>query len=212
MKLCRAVIILIGTLLSGVSLAGPGRFDSVAAFIATIPDSLPDQSITARGDLTGDGLEDAAVVVASGNDPFERSQQLHILISGSSGHLVLAASSQQAPMAGMGCCWVEALDISKGSVYIQNNAKTACDIESATHQFKLYRGIWRLMGLKITDYRRCEEPQLYVSRDTNVLTGRTIHLRQTGERPPRTWATRVSPEVALLSDYDFFNGFGAQEP
>lgn len=186
-------------------------FASAQQFIASIPGALPDRSIIANGDLNEDGQEDLAVVVQSRNDQPDRSHQLYVLTRDNAGRFTVASSSQEVPMTGRGCCWVESLTIDGGELSIQNNAKTACDMESATHRFRHYRDRWRLIGVRITDYQHCDDPQVMDTRDIDVLTGTTKHSRQADGQSLKRWTTHAPATVYLLKDYDFFNGFGTPD-
>lgn len=194
-----------------ISASAANHFADAEQFVASIPGSLPDHSITAKGDLTDDGRDDLAIVVQSRNGQPDHLKQLYVLTQGSAGRFTLAASSQNVPMTGRGCCWVESLAIDDGELSIQNNAKTACNIESATHRFERYGDRWRLIGVRIIDSQHCEDAQMMDTRDIDVLTGTTKHSRQPDGQSIKRWTTHAPARVYLLKDYDFFNGFGTPE-
>ena len=81
-------------------------------------------------------------------------------------------------------------------------------MEAATHQFKLYKGEWRLVGLRIyyTDLAKDTSTET----DMNLLTGAVIEKRQKGEGRPSTKRSRKRFTTSLLKDYDFSNGFGIE--
>lgn len=104
----------------------------------------------------------------------------------------------------------EDLTIRRGSIYIQNNARTAATMKAATHQFKWYKGEWQLVGVRIylTDHTPGAEST--TDADMNVLTGLVIEKTQKGDnRPVSTRRTKKFP-VAYLRDFDFLNGFGTE--
>ena len=105
----------------------------------------------------------------------------------------------------------ENIGINSGSIFLQNNAKTACEIEASTHQFKFYKNTWRLIGLKILNYQHCDEPQLSEVQDFNILTGNTIKSKQLDEGPKTYERMKLTPKKFLLKDFNFYNGFGAPE-
>ena len=139
-------------LFSSSGLASQVHFKNDSAFLASVAGANADQSRVAKGDLNGDGRGDLAILLVSGDDLSDRTQKLVVLVQSANGLYSVAASSAITQSVGMGCCWVEWLEIKRGSIFIQNNAKTACNIEAATHQFKLHQGAWRLIGLKIIYY------------------------------------------------------------
>ncbi len=206
---------LCGALLCTVALADTARFRDVAAFLASIPHANAEQSQIAKGDLNADGREDVAVVVAtttSNKDGETRAHQLFVLLQEPTGGLRVVAASQRVDQVGAGCCWVEGLEIRNQSVYIQNNAKTACSMEAATHQFKQYAGVWRLIGHKVVYLELCDGKDATKEEDSNLLTGKTIVSTRAGDKPKRTSSKQRSFPVALLTDFDFFNGFGVTAP
>ncbi|WP_339526576.1 hypothetical protein [Pseudomonas sp. EA_35y_Pfl2_R111] len=210
MKLICAASIFILTVMCNFTLASSKNYKNAEEFIKSIPHASA-HYLVAEGDLNGDNLKDLAIVVKTKPREFERYNQLHVLILEKPGKYSLAVSSRESPIAGMGCCWLENMEIKNGSIFIQNNAKTACDIEAATHQFKLYKKTWRLIGLKIFNYQHCEDPQLSEVRDFNILTGKIIKSKQLDDNPKKYEYMEFTPNKFLLKDYDFFNGFGAPE-
>jgi hypothetical protein len=193
---------------SHCTFAAPVRYASVQAYFAATPQARVDESQVAKGDLNGDGREDIALVLATGATREDRRQQLVVLLQEADGNFTLAVASAPEPLVGMGCCWVEALEIKNQSVFIQNNAKTACTMEAATHQFKLYKNVWRAVGVSIFYVKHCYEPQTETTQSYNLLTGKLI-VTTVGEKkpvPPRTRS--FTPSVARMSAFDFNNGFG----
>lgn len=185
------------------------EFPSPDAFVKSILKGKSDLSTEAKGDLNGDGLADWAGVVRREKGDFLSTYQLYVLLRQPNGGYRAAETSTEAEIPGMGCCWVEDLRIARSSIYIQNNAKTAATMEAATHQFKLYQGQWRLIGVRI--YYIDHSSNTSTDTDVNLLTGLVIEKKQRGERRPTT--TRRSKKFALrlLKDFDFLNGFGIDE-
>jgi len=75
--------------------------------------------------VNGDGLEDWAGVILREKSDGLRTSQLYVLLQQPQGSYRVAEKSLEEQIAGMGCCWTEDLTISRSSIYIQNNAKTA---------------------------------------------------------------------------------------
>lgn len=186
------------------------EFPSTDAFVKSIVKGKSDLSVEAKGDLNGDGLADWAGVVRREKGDFQSTYQLYVLLQLPGGGYRVAETSTEAEIPGMGCCWVEDLRIARSSIYIQNNAKTAATMEAATHQFKLQRGQWRLIGVRI--YYLDHSTNTSTETDVNLLTGLVIEKKQKGERRPAA-TTRRSKKFAvhLLKDFDFLNGFGIDE-
>lgn len=180
------------------------EFSSLEDFLGKTVHGESQVSDEARGDLNGDGLEDWAGVISRAKGEFQRTSQLYVLLQHQGGYR-LAEKSKEEAIAGMGCCWVESLTIERSSVYIQNNAKTAPTMEAATHQFKLYNGEWRLIGVKIffIDFTKDVDTET----DMNLLTGAVTEKRS--NRPGIRRSKRTFGKF-LLKDFDFFNGFGTQ--
>jgi hypothetical protein len=193
-------------LLCPVNAGGQVEFSSSDAFVKSIlkgEDRLTEQ---ATGDLNNDGLADWVGVIHREKPAFGSTSQLFVLLQLRQGGYKIAEKSREEQHGGMGCCWIEDLRISRSSIYIQNNAKTAATMEAATHQFKLYRGQWRLVGVRI--YYLDHGKDVSTDTDMNLLTGVVIEKRQKGERKSTTkrWTRKFGRH--LLKDFDFFNGFG----
>ena len=209
-SICAASIFLVAIWCNS-TLADSKSYKNAEDFIKSIPHASRSESLVAEGDLNSDNLKDYAIVVRTKLEGFERYNQLHILTQEKTGKFSLVISSKKSPVAGMGCCWVENIDINSGSIFLQNNAKTSCEIESSTHQFKLYRNTWRLIGLTIFNYQHCDEPQISETRDFNILTGNTIKSKQLDDGPKIYERMKLHPKKFLLKDFNFYNGFGAPE-
>ncbi|HEX8143438.1 MAG TPA: hypothetical protein VF553_12630 [Pyrinomonadaceae bacterium] len=188
--------------------AAQGEFPSVDAFLKATLKGEDRLSAEARGELNGDGLEDWAGVIQRQKSESTATTQLYVLLRTGQGGYRVAEKSKEEQIAGMGCCWVENLEINRSSIYIQNNAKTASTMEAATHQFKLYKGEWRLVGLRI--YYTDLSSDASTETDMNLLTGSVIEKRQQGENRPVTRNRRKRFSTYLLKDFDFSNGFGSE--
>jgi len=153
-------------------------FASVDGFLKQILTAGNSLSADAKGDLNGDGLEDWSGVILREKSDVVRTSQLYVLLQQPQGGYRVAEKSLEEQIAGMGCCWTEDLKISRSSIYIQNNAKTAATMEAATHQFKFYKNEWRLVGVKI--YYVDHSTDMATETDMNLLTGAVIERKWKG--------------------------------
>ena len=208
--LLRPIILTTIFLSSCVSAFAQDNFRNVDAFLKSTLRNGEQLTNSAKGDLNGDATEDWVGVVHGRPEGEAPTYQLFLLVRGADGGYRIAAETQKAEIPGMGCCWLEDLTIRRGSIYIQNNAKTAATMEAATHQFKWYKGEWRLVGVKIylTDHTPGAEST--TDTDMNVLTGLVIEKTQKGKNRPATTRRRKEFPAAYLRDFDFLNGFGTE--
>jgi len=190
--------------------ASQGEFPSLDAFLKSTLQGEDRVSVEAKGDLNGDALEDWAGVIQRQKADVQQTTQLYVLLRLSQGGYRVAEKSMEAPVSGAGCCWVESLEINRASIFIQNNAKTATTMEAATHQFKLYQGEWRLIGVKIYYDDHGTNTSLTTETDMNLLTGSVIIKKQKGENKPVTRKNRKKFSTRLLKDFNFHNGFGTE--
>lgn len=198
-------MLLLYSYLTAFSQEAPPSFATPGAFVKSILKAEETLSVQAKGDLNGDGLADWVGVIHRKRPDFGSTDQLYVLLRSSSGYR-MAAQSAEAEIPGMGCCWLEDLAVRNGSIYIQNNAKTCCTMEAATHQFKLYKGEWRLVGVRVyyTDLQSTKT----TDTDMNLLTG---SVRETSGRDGRKRTVRRSRKSFpphLLKDFEFINQFG----
>ncbi|HWN09521.1 MAG TPA: hypothetical protein VNO50_09690 [Pyrinomonadaceae bacterium] len=186
-----------------LSLSAQERFRSLDAFLKSTLKAEDGLNGAARGDLNSDGLLDWAGVIHRRPADASPTYQLYVLLRQRGGGFQVAEKSIEEEIPGMGCCWVEHLEIRRGSIYVQNNAKTATVMEAVTHQFKLHEGLWRLVGIK--SYYTDHGPESPGTRDTqmNLLTGLVIEKSRKGNRKPANRSRRQNFETYLLKDFDF---------
>ncbi len=183
-------------------------FPSVDQFLKTILSTNARLNAKAEGDLNGDGLADWAGLISREKSDHSPTYQLYVLLQQPQGAYRVAEKTKEEELPGMGCCWVEDLQIARASIYVQSNAKTASTMEAATHQFKWYKGEWRLVGLRI--YYIDHSSDVTTETDMNVLTGAIVEKRQKGERKPTMKRRTKKFRVSLLKDFDFLNMFGTE--
>lgn len=181
--------------------AAQADFPDADAFLNSVLKAEDRVSVAARGDLNGDGLEDWAGVIQRRHPDASQTYQLYVLLQSTRGRYRVAGKSKEAPVAATGCCWVEDLGIRRSSIYVQHNAKSGDTMEAATHQFRLHKGAWRQVGLRIflTDHAS----DTSTDTDMNLLTGSVIEAKQTGDGRPVTTRRRRSFPARLLKDFDF---------
>ena len=185
-------------------------FGSIDAFLKDTLRAGGQLSTSAKGDLNGDATEDWVGVIHNRPEDGAPTYQLFVLLRGADGSYRIAAQTAKAEIPGMGCCWLEDLNIRRGSIFIQNNAKTAATMEAATHQFKWYKGEWRLVGVKIYFTDHTPGAEMTTDTDMNVLTGLVIEKTQKGDKRPVSRRHTKKFPVAYLRDFDFLNGFGTE--
>jgi hypothetical protein len=186
-------------------------FSSLDAFLKSTLKGEDGLSVAAKGDLNGDGLEDWAGVIHRQQADSSPTYQLYVLLRRPQGGYHVAEKSIEEEIPGMGCCWVESLEIRRSSIYIQNNAKTASIMEAVTHQFKLHKGEWRLVGIKIYHTDHSPDDPSTIDTEMNLLTGSVIEKRQKGDNKSVTRSRRKKFDVHLLKDFDFSIRFGNAE-
>ena len=185
-----------------------GDFPSIELFMKATLKGEDRLAAEARGDLNGDGLEDWTGVINRQKSDSAWTYQLYVLLRLRQGGYRVAEKSREEVVPGMGCCWVEDLRVLRSSIYVQNNAKTASTMEAATHQFKLYKGEWRLVGVKI--YLSDQSADASTETDMNLLTGAVIEKRQKGESKPVSQRRYRQFPASHLKDFNFSNGFGIE--
>jgi hypothetical protein len=167
-----------------------------------------DEVVSAKGDLNGDGIEDRAVNVHRPQADYH-SDQLYILIrQGASGPFRVEVTNGEWQTAHNGCCWVEQIEIKNSSLYIQYNAKTHGTMEAATHQFKLYQGAWRLVGVRV--FYLDIGADRSTETDMNLLTGRVVVTKQKGDKRTGLTNRRKKFSASYLKDYDYDTAFGTK--
>src|ERR1700752_493119 len=187
---------------------GQTEFTSVDQFLKSVLSGEARLNAKAEGDLNADGLADWTGLIHREKPDQSPTYQLYVLLRQPKGGYRVAEKTKEEEIAGMGCCWVEDLQIQRSSIFIQSNAKTATTMEAATHQFKLYKGEWRLVGLRI--YYIDHSSDVTTETDMNVLTGTIVEKRQKGDRRPTARRRTKKFNISLLKDFDFLNMFGTE--
>jgi hypothetical protein len=186
-------------------------FSSLDAFLKSTLKAEDRLSVQAKGDLNGDGLEDWAGVIHRQPADSSPTYQLYVLLRLRQGGYQVAEKSIEEEIPGMGCCWVESLEIRRSSIFIQSNAKTVSIMEAVTHQFKRHQGEWRLVGVRIYHTDHSPDDPSTIDTDMNLLTGSVVEKRQKGDNKPVTKSRRQKFAVHLLKDFDFSTRFGNEE-
>ncbi len=137
----------------------------------------PQVDRVAEGDLNGDGLSDRVILVG------QKQPKLYILLQTRDGGFYLAHTSQSGSLDNF-----EEADasVSKGSVYVSVKKENIglSGFYTERYQFKLYRGVWRMIGLTYIsgglDNPAADAPPdagptaHQVQTDINLLTGDVI--------------------------------------
>jgi len=198
---------------------GPQHFSSVQDFLDSIPGLEKDQSKGAYGELSGPGRRDwaGAVLWMPAVQPDAGASldyhQFFILTQGSDGTYTVAAKSKPEDFELSTETVKYEVTISKSSVFF--NAYTywhGCG-HGETHQFKYYKGQWRLVGVTFQiGAGQFEEDgsggQDAVDIDRNVLTGNVIADIQPFNGKAVKKQFRVAPEMILFQDSTIDNELG----
>ena len=81
-------------------------------------------------------------------------------------------------------------------------------MEATTHQFKQYKGAWRLVGVRVFSLDVGRDTS--ITTDSNVLTGRVVITKEKGDRRTGVTNRRKEFPVRYLKDYDYNTAFGTK--
>ena len=162
-------------------------------------------TVSAKGDLNGDGLEDWAGVLWDTEFDFLGGRQLStlyvLLKDKETGKYRVDGISEEGVIRGSNCCSVEDLQIKNGSVHLQINSKTYGSVLATTYQFKIDDSVWRLVGMK--NFFRIIEDDDSTETNMNLLSGEVRVKRQKGDGKPSTTVKKKKFEEFYLRNFDF---------
>jgi len=198
MKLGSFVAILIGAMfIAGDGAAAEREYRSPSEFTNTLS-SAPD--FVVEGDLNGDGLSDRGILVG------RQEPKIYVLLRLPSGGFRVAQESKMGNIMNTEV----ALTVQKGSLFVSLNHIDGIGVERGNYQFKLYKGVWRMIGLNhyISETSTDQTTDRSVSTDFNLLTGDVNFERgETGGKSaksnPVSVREKATGSACLLADFDF---------
>jgi hypothetical protein len=188
----------LATLLSGFlgtsAVAAERGYKSVDEFTRSLPANPERQINVAEGDLNGDGLSDRAILTDDGDG---MTHQLHVLLQTRDGKFLVAQKSKRND----GFWQAVSLSIEKGSLFV--NIEGARPTSGARHQFKLYRGIWRLIGLRYSSVtgKTADGGVASSGFEWNVVTGDVMFEDEAGNTSNKRGKWAIAN--CRLDVYDF---------
>lgn len=198
-----SIIIAILMFAINVSYACDEAFPNVSAFKAHAISGSGSWELEALGDLNADHVVDWTGIL-KGTDENIGYNQLFVLTSSECGFVV--AASKRISLSGGGG-WFEDLEIKRESVFVQTNSKSVSSATATTHQFKLYNGVWRLIGATVVNFNLNTGNQSEV--DINLLTGDFIktvkveNVEDSIEKGKREFPTHTIENFSFGSDISF---------
>jgi hypothetical protein len=157
------------------------------------------------GDLNNDGLEDWAGILSKDKEGQAPLIKLVVLTKLKNGHYVESGSSNEvedyyrySPSSSYD------FEIRNSSIYLSTFGHTCCESSSTVYQFKLYNGIWRLVGKKTISSGESVADKI---EDVNMLTGLTITTVVRGKNKIQRRYSR-NMRAFLLKDFDFTGAYG----
>jgi hypothetical protein len=200
----RLVISFVATLIGAMIIAGDGaaaerKYQSPGEFTNALS-PVPDFAEVVEGDLNGDGLGDRGILVG-GQEP-----KMYVLLQLPSGGFHLAQESKIGSIMNTEVT----LEVKKGSLFVSLNNAGGAGVEQGSFQFKLYKGIWRMIGLNhyISESSPDQNIDRWVRTDFNLLTGDVIIERGETERESAKSSSasvreKATGSTCLLADFDF---------
>lgn len=195
MKL-KPYVVTLSFLLANIGATSAEReYKSVDEFTSSLPANTARETINiAEGDLNGDGLSDRAILTDNGD---AKTHQLYVLLQTRAGGFFVAKKTKQND----GFWQAVYLSIEKGSLFV--NIEGMRPTSGASHQFKLYHGIWRLIGLRYSSVTGSTADAGVTTSgfDWNIITGDVIFKDMVVKKNNKRgkWAV----VICRLEDYDF---------
>lgn len=194
MKLRHFLATLVFFLANIGAIAAEREYRSVDEFTRSLPANPERRIVIAEGDLNGDGLNDRAILTDDGDG---KTHQLYILLQTREGGFSIAQKAKQN-----GGFWQAVYpSIEKGSLFVDIEGMRPTS--GARHQFKLYRGIWRLIGLRYSSVTGSTEDGGVTTSgfDWNVITGEVIYYGEADKKNNKRG--KWTAEICRLENYDF---------
>lgn len=208
-KLCLVLSALV-VFMVPITTAAQVDFSSIDVFLKAILKNEDELRLEARGDLNGDGLVDWVGVIRRPKSHFTRTYQLYVLLRQRPGGFSVAEKTDSQEMGGMGSVGLEDIKIRRSSIYLYTYAKSVKDLEDVTHQFKLYNGELRLVGIRIHYWDNTPGARATAETQMNFLTGMVIEKRRKGKNKPITKRQNKKFATYLLKDFTFLSNFGRE--
>lgn len=165
------------------------------------------------GDLNSDGLEDWVIVLSKDRAEEVALIKLVVLTKLRTGHYAESVSSMEVEdYYRLSSTSSFDFEVKNSSIYFEVSAHTYDEVFSTVYQFKLYNGVWRLVGKKTSssnvasgenpddDFRKVE--------DVNMLSGFTISTLVRGNKKSERRFTKKI-KTHLLKDFDFSGTYAA---
>jgi len=209
MKLNRYLTALFLCFVSHVALCAEREFHSIDEFLGTLPPNHRKQVV--EGDLNGDKLNDRAIIEINQVDQATGSYdelKIYVLLKKADGAFYIAQTSKMAPVT-LDDKFFRAIKIENGSLYIEFEG--GLHPSWARYQFKLYKGLWRLIGMtsSATDpYRTLPDGGVASDgMDFNLLTGDIAYIRDEDTAQKKINRNKVAVKACFLADFDFSDEF-----
>ena len=192
------VLIIAGCLNSAYSIDRM-EFKSIDSFIKSFKKA--EIGFESQGDLMGKGRTDWAGIIWL-EDEEEKKVQIYILEKLESGNYAVVEKSQPRPeFRGSENHLPNGIEIKNRSLFIDfdyHYGLYMCD-GNVVSQFKLYKNIWRMIGVKSNESCGCTG--MSVSSDTNLITGNAIVSKIDKNEKKYNRNFKINPKVILFKDF-----------
>lgn len=197
------------TLLAPAKAEYPHRVAAARAkvFLSVIgvDDAAVDQGVD--GDLNGDGVDDAAILIGRKRDG-GFTQQLFVLLAKPDGSYDVAASTQEIEVPFRGTSEID-LEIKQNSLYVTVGGPVTIDVfESDRYQFNWRDGAWWMIGASSTQSYHGNAAGKEHRSDMNLITGHTIETVTDERGKVKTTTHRLHYQKATLDSFLLYD----QEP
>lgn len=174
------------------------EFNNIDSFVKSFKNA--EIAFKAEGDLMGKGRTDWAGILLLKD---QNETQIFILEKLESGNYAIVEKSETRTAAwGTGNFIFEGLEIKNKSLFVDfsyHYGTYMCD-GHVVSQFKLYKNIWRMIGVKSVESCECSGINLW--SDTNLITGNAIVSKfefENGKKYNRNLI--INPKVIFFKDF-----------
>jgi hypothetical protein len=175
------------------------EFGSIDSFVKSFRKA--EIGLHAEGDLMGKGRADWAGQITTTDENGYEETQIYILERLESGnYAVIGKTTPRAADGGTGNNFFEGIEIKNRSLFVDFSYHWHECSGHALSQFKLYKNIWQMIGVKSDESNSNDDSGISISSDTNLITGNAIVTRlENGKK--RNMHFKISPRIMLFKDY-----------